>query len=256
VPISRVGFTSTGPPGASSTTITPVLPAGTASGDFAIVSATFSRTGTLWALSSYPGWILQQDTVDGSIFTRILTRVLDGTSADNPPTFTNDGTAAANVGTCVVYRGVDNTTPLITQALRLHTEASNVAHPASAITNNDSGAWGIYLGTARQVATPLTWTPGTGLTEIIDRDSTNGTTNNCAVIHADTNGSVGTGAVTYTASTSAATASAIMGAAFLKPAAGVSNLDKLRIGNSIPTAIKIGTETVSKVYLGSVQIWP
>jgi hypothetical protein len=47
-----------------------------------------------------------------------------------------------------------------------------------------------------------------------------------------------------------------MWAAFLKPAAGVSNLDKLRIGNSIPTAIKIGTETVSKVYLGSVQIWP
>lgn len=40
------------------------------------------------------------------------------------------------------------------------------------------------------------------------------------------------------------------------PASGPANLDDARIGSSLISAIRIGTGTVSKLYVGATQIWP
>lgn len=79
-------------------------------------------------------------------------------------------------------------------------------------------AWAVYFGAARQVATPLTWTPPTGFTERQDADSGLSSTAKLAATLADSNAVVTTGTYTYTGTTSGASPQATAWAAFLRAA--------------------------------------
>lgn len=56
--------------------------------------------------------------------------------------------------------------------------------------------------------------------------------------------------------TSSATVAGGMYAYALPIVAGPSNLNRYRIAGSTPSGLRIGTQTISKVYLGSTQVWP
>lgn len=255
--ISRVDTTSVA--NQSVLTHTAPTPVGVAAGDLLIVATSASlATLPVWTASSYTGWTIAEDLSESSMLTRILYRIADGTSADNPPAVATNA-SAHRVSQAGAYRGVDTASPFIAEAGTVHVSTTAAtAHAAPAISNTDAAAWAVFLGAARQVATPLTWTPPTGLVEQEDQDTALATTNNTAATWADSNGAtLATGSITYTGTTSATTAQANVWAAFLKPAAtgGGTNLDKLRLGASV-VGLRVGSATPSAVYLGATKVWP
>lgn len=214
--ITRVGTTITTTVPAGSTGITPTSPAGVIAGDVIIVAASVSRVSTTFSTSSYPGWVVADDLTETAMVTRVMWRVADGTAVDDPPLMSFTSSPGSAVATVAAYRGVDTASgPLLAHAGQV-AASSQTSHPAPTLTNTDAGAWGVYAGHARQVATPLTWTAGAGLLELEDADNGASNLTNVGAIWADSNGTVATGAVTYSATTSATTAQSSAWAALLR----------------------------------------
>jgi hypothetical protein len=200
----------------SVTGVAPPALTGVAVGDLLIVSASASLgTTPVWAAASYTGWSIIEDVSTTAMIERILTRVADGTSLDTPPAVDTSATAH-HIRTASAYRSASGISVESSQL----SAASQTAQPAPTQVNPDANALAIYIGHARQVATPLTWTPGAGLTTRVTGETGLATTNNSAVIVADTAGPVAAGNVDLTATTSAATARAFAWAAVLSPGGG------------------------------------
>jgi hypothetical protein len=221
VAISRVATSGTTPgAGTAVATITATTPTGATTGDLLIVAATNS-SGTLrtWSAGSYTGWTIAEDMTETNQICRVIYRILDGTGADAPPAMATSSTGQM-VAVAGAYRGVDPVTPFIAESGQIE-PATATSHSAPALTNTDVNAWGVLVGSSSRNVTPMTWTPGAGLTELQDLDSGLAGTTNATMTWCDTNGVVGsTGAITYSATTSgAAVGQAEMWAAFLTPAA-------------------------------------
>jgi hypothetical protein len=245
---------------ASSTGITPSLPTGVAVDDLILVMVAGSQgTITGWGESSYSGWNLLEDALPaGALYVRVLYRFATGTSGDNPPTLTFTG-GAGGIAMAGVYRGVDTTTPFIAEALQADT-ASSASQPTASLTNTNANAWAVVAGVARQVASPLSWTPDAALVERADAEIGTANTNNAAMEWTDSNGPVATGTYSYTLTTSAVTARAATWFVFLKPAAGVAAtqgvLDATASATAAVAPSVIATDTVVASATASVGLNP
>lgn len=218
--ITRVGEAATKISGTGTgTAITTALPAGVAANDVLILEVGDGLDPT--AITTPAGWTLQRRTVDAGTApaeAAISAFWKAAGSSETAPSLT--ASVATRWHTLIrAFRGVDNTNPFITENGIAEAGASTTTvHSAPALTNTDAGAWGIFSVCSRQVATPYTFTPGTGLTERVDQDTGVASTTNTAFEASDTNGPVATGSVTYSATGSAGSGIAAMWAALLRPA--------------------------------------
>lgn len=160
------------------------------------------------------GYTLLRDLSDTQ-HTLIYYRVATGDASDDfSMTWSSGARWTAISG---AYRGVDTSSPFIAED-GMNEPGSGTSHSAPAITNTDTHAVGVFLADWRGTATPISWTPPAGMTERQDVDGGVASTANHVSTLADTDGTVGTGAVTYTGTSSASSSSATMWAAFLRPA--------------------------------------
>jgi hypothetical protein len=215
--ISFVGSAQAG--AGSGSSVTPPTVAGVTAGDL-IICAVNGSSGTITGFGevSYTGWTIVEDMNVTTLFSRILTRVADGTSADSPPTVTLTGNGVSACATAV-YRGVDTTVPLSTESGTTWT-SSNANPSAPAQSNADGNSWGIAIIAMRQVISPVTWTPGSGLTERVDVEAGASTTNNTSMMLADTDGVIASGSYTFSGTPSTAAPRGTAWAGVLKPSAG------------------------------------
>lgn len=211
--ISFVNVGTTNAPGAN-ITVNATMPASTASGDILILDASINKATTFTTPS---GWTLLDSMDETAMIHRICWKVATGSDSDPTCDFGVTGQIITHIA---AYRGVDNSTPFIAHAGTNNTGSSSVNCAAPSITNTDAGAWAVGSYSARQIVTPSSFTPPSGMTERADVDSGNGTSANMASCFDDTNGTVGTGSVTYTAVYSGSTAQSTSWAAFLLPATG------------------------------------
>lgn len=235
--ISLVGSNGAVQP-ATGTSITPATVAGVAAGDLLICSAAQPRTLSAFTNASYTNWttLVNVQNSGATLFVQIIYRIADGTASDNPPAMAYGSNTAGSASVSGAYRGVDNVSPFIAQNNQFNGTAGT-AIAAPAITNTDAAAWSVFIGTFRGTATPISWTPPTGMTERQDKDAAVATSNNDAMELADSNGVVATGAATYTgtASASAAIGGGFAWAGFLKPAtAAGSNPPEPRTVTRVP----------------------
>jgi hypothetical protein len=193
-------------------------------GDFLLIGTCASlATQPVWTATTFTGWTTQINTSVTSMPVLYLWRIANGTSADNPPTIATNANAH-RVTVAGAWRGVDNTNPFIASNGQGET-ASQTSQPTPSLTNTDPAAWAIYLSFARQVATPLTWSPGAGspvTTERQDKDVALAQTNNAAGCLYDSNGPVAAQTGTLWANTSTATSRVYAWGAFLRPAAAAA----------------------------------
>jgi hypothetical protein len=193
-------------------------------GDFLLIGTCASlATQPVWTTTTFTGWTTQINTSVTSMPVLYLWRIADGTSADNPPTIATNANAH-RVTVAGAWRGVDNTNPFIASNGQGET-VSQTSQPTPSLTNTDPAAWAIYLSFARQVATPLTWSPTAGnpvTTERQDKDVALAQTNNAAGCLYDSNGVVAAQTVALAASTSAATSRVYAWGAFLRPASAAA----------------------------------
>lgn len=204
----------------NSTSQAATMPATFSAGDLLICFV--GRIQDYVLTSSTPtGWtflrnIIDSGTAPAAAHVDIYYKIAAG--GDSAPTFTT-GTATRWLVYIASYSGVDSTTPFLTESGQVESGAgTTTVHSAPALTNTNASAWGIFYYMARQVATPVTSTPGTGLTERADTENGVALTNNGFSELADSNGPVATGSTTYSATSSGGTAIASMWAAFLTPA--------------------------------------
>jgi hypothetical protein len=221
--ISRVGSAATTVATTGTSSGAVALPAGIASGDILILFVRRTADYALTSTNPPTGYTFLRTTSDGTspnnAHVDIFWRACNGSEGTSGPTFTT-GTGTRWLVHSLVYRGVDNTTPFIAENGQIKS-GSSTSIPAPSITNTDANAWGVYAGACRDNP-GVTWTAPSGMTEIRETDVGAGSSVNLIGELADTNGTVGTGAVVYTATTSTAQANATCWAAFLKPA-GASN---------------------------------
>jgi hypothetical protein len=217
--ISYVGESVTVVPGGATTTsITSSLPAGIQAGDFMLFEIALGLDPT--ALTTPSGWTLLSNTADPGTAPAeagLAVYYKTATGSDTAPSST--ATVAARWQSNVrVYRGVDTSNPFIDSGTATESGANTTTvHNAPTLTNTDAGAWGIFSFASRQVATPYTATPGSGLTERSDGDTGNAGTTNLIYETADSNGAVATGSVSYSTTGSSGSAIAVMFAALLRP---------------------------------------
>jgi hypothetical protein len=204
----------------NTTTATSNMPTGWAAGDLLIWFLDSNQDSTQTATTP-SGWTLLRSTSDvgaspvGSTM-KIFWKI--AATGDTAPSSTLSP-AAQNMSQIVAYRGVDRGSPFLTEnAIAEAGAGTTTVHSAPALTNTDPAAWGIFHATNRGNASPATWTPGTGLTERTDVESSLGTSANVASETSDTNGPAAVGSATYSGTSSSGTAIATMWAAFLRPA--------------------------------------
>lgn len=137
------------------------------------------------------------------------------TTSEVAPTFTW-GTALRVNTMAAVYRGVDTASPFDAQAAQIKI-SSSTAWAATALTNADATAWGVYAVIMRQLTTPITFAPPSGMTERLDVDAGFGGNANVASEWADTAGPAATGTITYSATSSGASGNGVSWSAFLNP---------------------------------------
>jgi hypothetical protein len=204
-------------------------PAGVAAGDWLIICASAS-VGTLpvWSSTTFTGWTTQLSLSETAMITLFLWRIADGSGTDTPPTISTNA-AAHRVTVVGCYRGVDNASPLIASNGQV-AAATQTVQATPSITNTDAAAWAVYIGTARQVVSPLTWSATAGNLVTAERqDADTGltaSTNNTAGTLYDSNGVVATGAATLSATTSATTPQSTVWGAFLKPSSATPTVTK------------------------------
>lgn len=238
--ISFVGSTSSATAaGATSTTVTPSIPAGVAASDVLILALADGADPA--TLTGPAGWTQVDSVIDTGTApaeARMTVWWKVATGSDTAPTVTA-GSSTRWVAMLMAYRGVDNVTPFIDHSGQAESGGSSTTvHTAPTITNTDAGAWGLYALASRQVATPYSATPGTGLTERIDQEVGNAGTTNTLGYWADSNGTVATGSVTYSATGSAGSAFAAIWAGLLKPSTAGSDTT----APSVPTGVTaVGT---------------
>lgn len=221
--ISFVNVATTNPPGTNAS-ITPNLPTFIA-GDLLIAYVSENKGGIV-VTDTLGSWTVIDGPIAETAMTTKVYYLVSVTGSESAPTVSSD-TTGQWCATVASYRGVDGTTPFIDHAGQVESGGSGTtSHSAPSITNTDANAWGVFAACFRQVATPTSWTPGSGLTERADLDIGIAGTTNMTVTHCDSNGTVATGAVTYSATSSSGSAQATMWAAFLKPAAGGSNVSQ------------------------------
>jgi hypothetical protein len=208
----------------ATTSIVSALPAGVQANDLILLAVHRSQD---YAISSTPTGYISLDTVvdtgtsPTATATDIYYRFADGTESTTGPTF-SVATATRFIVHSAVYRGVDTTAPFIAHGGQA-TATSTANRVAPALTNTNTNAWAVYATALRQVASPVSFTPPTGMTERQDTDIGVTTTTNLAAEWAGTAAAIGsTGSITYTGTSSGATSISTAWAAFLKPAAVVA----------------------------------
>jgi chitodextrinase len=243
VAISFVGITTAATTaGGTSTSISPSIPSGVLAGDLLILNVNDGADpGTITGPS---GWTLLRRTIDtGTAPAESAVNIYwkAATGSDSAPTFSCT-TASRFVATLAAYRGVDTTTPFVTEnAVAEAGGASTTVHTAPTLTNTNSSAWGVYALTGRTQPTPYNATPGTGLTERADAEVGNTGSTNVLGYWADSNGTVATGSVTYSATANGGSAIAVMWAGLLKP----STADTA--APTVPTAVTATANSPTQV---------
>lgn len=251
MPITRVGTASVSA-AASSSAITPPTVAGTAAGDLIVCAASTGRPLSSFTNQTYTGWttLFRDTSGNGNLHGQLIYRIANGTAADDPPSMAYGTNTAGSVAITAVYRGVDGATPFIAQNFANHAPSGDTIF-APAITNNSAGAWGVYYGAYRSVASPARWTTTTPLVEHQDADAGISSSNNAATIWADTDGNAATGTISYSAvaQVSINTDNGRAWAGFLNPAAS---------GGAFagPDHIADGSEMYSPVVGGSLTVAP
>lgn len=223
MPITRVGSVANQTTDSTtSPSVTSTIPAGIQAGDFCILCITQNRDTTV--VTPPTGWTFLrrvQDTTTAKM--DLYTRISDGSGITATTTFSQPtAVAAALISHVVAYRGVDTTNPFIAENGVAEGSTAVSVHSAPALTNTDSGAWGVLNVMMRGVPSPASFTAGAGITELLDTDGGLGTGNNAVAFTGDTNGGVATGSQTFSATSSATTAIGNMWAALLRPAAASS----------------------------------
>jgi hypothetical protein len=147
------------------------------------------------------------------------------------------------------YAGVDTSGSFGSGAI----VQTRVARGAGAASVSQAFSGTVTAGNATVAAVGMTainetTTPGTGWTQIV----------NGGISQPSTSRQVEWAATAQQNVTASWTTSAdwFLVAAEIKSGSGGGSLNKLRIGDSIPSAIRVGDSTVSKVYLGDTQLWP
>jgi hypothetical protein len=261
--ISRVDTVTT-TTSSTATTITPTAATGVASGDLLIVVCTASRAAAVFSAASYTGWTILHDQNSDSYNTRVLTRIADGSAADAPPQMDYTGATAAAIAIAAAYRGVDTTTPFIAESLVNYTTAGTLVNGPS-LTNTDAAAWGVFWAGARSTiptAPPVSWTPGSGLLELEDSDTGLTNANDCPNTWCDSNGTVATGSVTYSATLSESEARSRAWSGLLKPAVvgggtdyTASPADTVGLTDSASTTLGDQTWVSARDWVGT-DPWP
>lgn len=214
MPISFVDVATTNPPGANATANIN-LPARLAT-DVLLLQCTINKATTI--VTPPDGFTHLVTLTETALTSAYFYRVATGLGDIDPAT--TWAVSGQNVCICSSYRGVDNASPFIDTKSTIHAGSSSTAHPIPAMSNTDPNAWAVFMGGARQVPTPFSWTPPGGMFERADLEVGAANTTNVASTLADSNGAVAVGSLTYTGQTSAASPQATTWGAILKPAAG------------------------------------
>lgn len=234
------------------------IPATAQAGDVAVVIIATSSNPTMPSVPT--GWDLDIGPVgDGSNTFRgfLLTADVAASGTNSPGssvTFTISFTARI-VATMLVFSGRTRTGRQFASTV----ETNDTAHVIPTLTGVPAGADLVGATTRRRGGAVGTITASGGYIEPTNGDvwtnfAGGGTTVQAwaqgAYIENSGGGSVGgeswTGSVSST------------GVTFLLalPAAPAGGLNRLRIADAIPSAIRAGDSTVSKVYVGDTQVWP
>lgn len=233
------------------------IPATAQAGDVAAVIISCSSNPTMPTPPT--GWDLDIGPVgDASNTFRAFLLTADvAASGTNSPgstvTFTISFTSRI-VGTILVFSGRTRTGRQFASTV----EVAGTTHVIPSLTGVPAGS-DLVGATARRRGGAVGTITATGWTEPTDADvwtnfAGGGTTVQAwaqgAYIANSAGGSVGTW--NWTGSVSST------GVTFLLslPPAPAGGLDRLRIGDAIPSAIRIGDSVVSKVYVGDTQVWP
>lgn len=207
---------------ASNITATGTLPTGLAANDTMLMSVSSNRgtTESLVSDATAAGWTLDRTQADGAETVRYYHKVAGGSESAPVAVFTNAGAVIHSIITHIsAYRDVDTAAPILLESSAPEAGASITTHSGPTLNNTDAGAWGVSMMTARQIASPQAWTPGTGLTERLDTDALIASANDHWALTQDTNGVLATGNWTPQGTT-AATSVACMWSVLLKPSAG------------------------------------
>lgn len=211
----------------STSSLGAVLPSGITADDLILVAVHRQQdypivaTPTGYTLLDH---VLDSGTSPAAADTDIYYRFADGSETTAGPTFSTASPARFIIH-AAVYRGVDKAATFIAHGGQDTAGVSTASRVAPTLSNTNTRAWGVFAAAGKNITTPSSFTPPPGLIDRLDSDigavDTGTSTGNLSAEWADTAAQIGsTGSITYTSTSSAATANATAWAAFLKPTTG------------------------------------
>lgn len=219
--ISRLGTVAvTAGSGTPVTSAAATLPASIAANDLIIIAV--HRTNDYVLTGGAPAGytllrnILDPGTTPNAVQTDIYYKIASGSEGTTGPTFTT-GTATRWIIHAGVYRGVNTTTPFLTEDAVIQA-TSVVTHDGPALTNTSPDAWAVFAVCSRASTSGQSWTPDSRLSERLDTDLGTANTSNIYAEWSDSNGVVASGTYTYQATGTVANGIATHWAAFLNSA--------------------------------------
>lgn len=222
--ITYVGSASTTAGATNGIDVTTALPAGIQTDDLLLMIVGFNLDVT----PNVPaGWTQLFNLLDSGVAPAAANLVVYYKFAGPTETAPAWSSSLSSTGTLPLwnaiisaYRGVDKAAPFLSEAGAQHTEAGDTTHSAGPIQSDNPNKWAVYAGHMRQVPTPASWTAPDTLTERVDIEAGATNSTNPSTIFADSNGAVADiSTITYTGTSSAASALAVAWAGFLTPGA-------------------------------------
>lgn len=235
------------------------VPSGTAAGDVMIAAIAVSpNTPTI---STPTGWTLVRTLSQTSTTTSRLAIFRRVATASEPSSYswTLSTTFTGTVGGITTFSGVDNTTPISVENGQITSSSTTQTTPSITTTFSSSMLVGIF-----SYASAGTWTPPTGMTEVVDiasRTPNNASGESLEMVYLLQSSAGSTGTKSAKASTSSDRGATELLA--LKPAGAVVGIDHIQIehdGSGVicaPEVIVIkacSNASCSTLYSGSTTV--